>query len=88
MAIVSCVTMENQENLTPNEIKEIIQEIFSNLKEQPKVLLLNSLGSVLDEFEIPKASIMTLLDEIAKIDIDVIIFETHYTSINKEKVTK
>lgn len=73
-----------KENLTPNEIKEIIQEIFSNLKEQPKVLLLNSLGSILDELEIPKASIITLLDEIAKIDINVIIFETHYTSINKD----
>ena len=73
-----------KENLTPNEIKEIMQEIFCNLKEQPKVLLLNSLGSILDELEIPKASIMTLLDEIAKIDIDVIIFETHYTSINKD----
>lgn len=66
------------------EIKEIMQEIFSNLKEQPKVLLLNSLGSILDELEIPKASIITLLDEIAKIDINVIIFETHYTSINKD----
>ncbi len=73
-----------KENLTPNEIKEIIQEIFSNFKEQPKVLLLNSLGSILDELEIPKASIITLLDEIAKIDINVIIFETHYTSINKD----
>lgn len=73
-----------KENLTPNEIKEIMQEIFSNLKEQPKVLLLNSLGSILDELEISKASIITLLDEIDKIDINVIIFETHYTSINKD----
>ena len=30
------------------------------------------------------ASIITLLDEIAKIDINVIIFETHYTSVNKD----
>ena len=71
-------------NLTPNDIKEIMQEVFNNLNEQPKVLLLNSLGSVLDELEMPKENIISLLDEISKIDIDVIIFETHYSSINED----
>lgn len=71
-------------NLTPNDIKGIMQEVFNNLNEQPKVLLLNSLGSVLDELEMPKENIIVLLDEISDVDIDVIIFETHYSSINED----
>lgn len=72
-----------KENLKPYEIREIIQEVFNNLDEQPKVLLLNSLGSVLDELEMPNENILVLLDEIAKLNIDVIVFESHYSSINK-----
>ncbi len=73
-----------KENLKSNDIKEIIREVFSNLKQKPKVVLLNSLGSVLDELEMPKENIIVLLDEISRIDIDNIIFETHYSNINKE----
>ena len=57
-------------NLTPNDIKKIIHDTFNNLSEQPKVLLLNSLGSI--------------LDEVSKIDINVIVFETHYSNINDD----
>ena len=71
-------------NLMKNDIKKNVQEIFDNVKEKPKVLLLNSLGSILDEFEMPKENIIALLDEISKINIDTIIFETHYSSINEE----
>lgn len=70
------------ENLKPNEIKEILITILNNLKELPKVLLLNSLGSVLDTEEMPIENIITLLDELSNIKIDVIIFETHYLTIN------
>lgn len=72
-----------RENLSPDDIREILQNIFGNLKEKPKVLLLNSLGSVLDELEMPKENIIILLDEIAKIDINIIVFETHYSTINE-----
>lgn len=70
------------ENLEPVEIKEILITILNNLKELPKVLLLNSLGSVLDTEEMPIENIITLLDELSNIKIDVIIFETHYLTIN------
>lgn len=73
-----------KENLKPNDIKEIMQKVFDNFEEQPQVLLLNSLGSILDEIEMPKENLIVLLDEISKINIDVIIFETHYTSISNE----
>lgn len=71
-----------QENLEEKDIKEIWQEVVSNLKQRPQVLLLNSLGSVLDSREMPLNNIKILLDEIAKIDINIIIFETHYLTIN------
>lgn len=46
------------------------------------MLLLNSLGSVLDIDEMPIENIVTLLDLLADIEIKTIIFETHYLTIN------
>lgn len=71
-----------KENLKPHDIKEILNTVFNNFKELPEVLLLNSLGSVLDTEEMQIENIITLLDELSNINIDVIIFETHYLSIN------
>ena len=70
-----------KDNLKPQDIKEILNNIFRNLKEIPKVLLLNTLGSILDTNEMPMKNIITLLDELSNINIDVIIFETHYLTI-------
>ena len=84
----SCIICDygrvRKENLNNKEIRECINEIFENLKVKPKVLLLNSLGSVLDLYEMSLENIETLLEELSKIDINVIIFETHYLSINEE----
>ena len=71
-----------KENLKPNDIKKILSKVFNNFKEVPKVLLLNSLGSVLDTEEMPMENIIVLLDELSNINVDVIIFETHYLTIN------
>lgn len=71
-----------KENLRQHEIKEILNTVTNNLEKLPEVLLLNSLGSVLDTEEMPIENIITLLDELSKINIDVIIFETHYLTIN------
>ena len=51
-----------KENLTKNDIIEIINEIFSNLEKVPNVVLLNSLGSVLDTQEMPMENVETLLN--------------------------
>ena len=69
-------------NLKQDDIKEILNDVFNNLQKLQEVLLLNSLGSVLDTEEMPKENIITLLDELLNINIDVIIFETHYLTIN------
>lgn len=73
-----------EENLNPEDIKEIIKTVFSKVEKLPDVLLLNSLGSVLDTEEMPIVNIITLLEELAKINVKVIIFETHYLSINEK----
>lgn len=71
-----------KENLNPEDIKKILNTVFGNLEKLPKVLLLNSLGSVLDTEEMPIENIIILLNKLSKIDIEVIIFETHYLTIN------
>ena len=71
-----------KENLNSYEIEEIISNVFNNLEKLPQVLLLNSLGSVLDTKEMPIENIIALLDKLLYISIDVIIFETHYLTIN------
>ncbi len=59
-----------------------MNEIFDNLEKMPNVILLNSLGSVLDTQEMPMENIMILLEELSKINVKVIMFETHYLTIN------
>ena len=71
-----------KENLKSHDIKEILNDIFSNIKKLPEMLLLNCFGSVLDTEEMPMENIITLLDELSRININVIIFETHYLTIN------
>ncbi len=87
----SCIMCDygnpRKENLTPNDIKDIMNEIFTNLKVNPKVLLINSLGSVFDKFEMSRNNFIILLDEISKLSIDVVIFETHYATIDNEVLT-
>lgn len=71
-----------RENLKVADIKEIMSKVFSDLEILPNVLLLNSLGSVLDTDEMPIENIVTLLYLLADIEIKTIIFETHYLTIN------
>ena len=71
-----------KENLKSYDIKEILNDIFSNIKKLPEMLLLNCFGSVLDTEEMSMENIIVLLDELSNINVDVIIFETHYLTIN------
>lgn len=82
----SCIMCDygkpRKNNLSSNDIKEIMTKVLN--KKSPKVLLINSLGSIFDYLEMPKENIITLLDCISKTNIKVIVFESHYTSINKD----
>ena len=74
--------LSRKDNLKPNDIKEIMAKTIEG--KTPKVLLINSLGSIFDYLEMPKENIITLLDCISKTNINVVVFESYYTSINKE----
>lgn len=82
----SCIICDygknRKENLTKTDVTKIMGEIFDSLENVPNVILLNSLGSVLDTQEMPTENIVALLEEISKINTKVIIFETHYLTIN------
>lgn len=82
----SCIICDygktRKENLTKKDITKIMGEIFNSLEKMPNVILLNSLGSVLDTQEMPMENIMVLLEELSKINTKVIVFETHYLTIN------
>ena len=82
----SCIMCDygktRKENLTKTDITKIMNEIFESLEKMPNVVLLNSLGSILDTQEIPMENIILLLDKLSKISTNVIIFETHYLTIN------
>ena len=81
----SCIMCDygpiRENNLSKEDIKEIMNEVFDKLTEMPSVLLLNCLGSVLDPQEMPMENLVTLLEEVSKLDIKTIIFETHYSTI-------
>ena len=74
--------LSRKDNLKSNDIKEIMAKTIEG--KTPKVLLINSLGSIFDYLEMPKENIITLLDCISKTNINVVVFESYYTSINKE----
>ncbi len=71
-----------KKNLKPKDIKKILNKVFNSMKKFPEVLLINSLGSIFDTEEMPIENINILLDELSNINIDVIVFETHYLTIN------
>lgn len=74
------------ECITAKQLECAFDKAISKSKEAIKVLLLNSFGSILDENEISKDCFKLLLKKIKNIDVKTIIFETHYTTITREKL--
>ena len=56
--------------------------ISSVSKTLPKLFSNKILGSFFDTEEMPMENIITLLDELSNINVNVIFFETHYLTIN------
>lgn len=74
-------------NITKKELESSFDEAISKSKEPIKILLLNTYGSILDSDEIKDDCFLSLLNKISETDIKNIIFETHYTTICKEKLS-
>ena len=73
-------------NISKEELELAFDEAISRAKHPIRTLLLNSYGSVLDTSEISEECFASLLNKIKKVDIKNIIFETHYTTINRSKL--
>ena len=74
-------------NLTKEEIALAFDMAIKESNNKIKILLLNTYGSILDNKEISEECFEVLLDKIQQTNINTIIFETHYNTISKEKIT-
>ena len=73
-------------NITKEELEFAFDEAISESKQDIKILLLNTYGSILDTNEISDECFCALLDKLKKSNIKRIIFETHYNTISGEKL--
>lgn len=73
-------------NITLEEIDKAFDMAISESKQNIKFLLLNTYGSILDTNEISNECFLKLLEKLKQTNIKRIIFETHYTTITKEKL--
>lgn len=73
-------------NITKDEMLYAFNYAISSIKGNPEVLLVNTYGSILDEFEFEEENFIELLKEINKLKFRIIIFETFYKTITQEKI--
>ncbi len=73
-------------NITKDEMLHALNFAINSIKGKTKTLLVNTYGSILDEFEFSKENLIALLIEINKLNFKSIIFETHYKTITQEKL--
>lgn len=73
-------------NLSPNELEKAFDMAMQESKEDIKILLLNSYGSILDSLEISDECFLRLLNKVKKTNIKTIIFETHPKTVTREKL--
>lgn len=73
-------------NITKEELEFAFDKALSESKQDIKILLLNTYGSILDTNEISTECFNFLLHKLKKSNIKKIIFETHYNTITEEKL--
>lgn len=75
-------------NADEEKIPEYLEEALAELKKEPEYLLLNTCGSVFDEWEMSKEIREKVLKRLAQLKTPVFILETHIETINEEKVKR
>lgn len=86
-ALGSCLMCDygTGRNLSLEETEHILPEVL--MAESNAIieeLILNTYGSFLDEYEIPKENRRIILKQVAETEIPYITFETHYRTVTKE----
>lgn len=61
-----------------------VKRAFAEWNEPIKRILLGTCGSIFDESEMPYESLFAVIGEIAKTDVESVIFETHYSTVKPE----
>lgn len=74
-------------NITKEELDFAFDKAILESKQEIKMLLLNSYGSILDYHEISEECFAVLLKKLKPLNIENIIFETHYNTITYEKLS-
>ena len=74
------------DNLTKEELAIAFDDAIKESKENIKILLLNTFGSILDTNEISEECFNVLLMKLKETNFDRIIFETHCNTITIEKL--
>lgn len=73
-------------NINKEELEFAFDKAISESKQDIKILLLNTYGSILDTNEISDDCFNALLEKLKQSNIKRIIFETHYNTITEEKL--
>lgn len=84
-----CIFCNYGKSQLPNleELKLELISIFDKYKEK-QVLLINAMGSVLDENELPFYYVETICSILKNYKFPNIVFETHYTTITNSVISK
>jgi len=72
--------------ISPDLLVDYVKEGLSKLNFDPTILLLNSSGSVFDDWEIPKESRLKIFNVLSELKYARFIFETHPLTISGSKI--
>lgn len=75
-------------NLTPNELKEVLEKELQPALKGVDRLLIGTYGSILDTYEISSECFDVILDFVEKQNLKTIIFETHYDTVTTKILQK
>lgn len=75
-------------NLTPEILRKELTDVLQPALIGIETILFGSYGSILDEYEISDDCLNVILDFTAKCNVKNIIFETHYSTVTRDKLKR
>lgn len=76
------------ENVSARNMVKAVEEALSNINGNPKILLLNASGSVLDDWEVPFKTRNKIFELLSRYQNTYFILETHYHTISRKNIKK
>lgn len=72
--------------VSSKEIRDAFASYYQPVRDEIEVLLLGTLGSILDQIEFPAFQFETVLDEVALSKARIVIFETGWTTLSTNRM--